>query len=377
MWKAFHEKCWSNPDAHTLYVQMDFAEHHTLPFGPVVPGSSWYADQVLGVTWLGTIAWFGDGGVPKRTCRNFLAKVKDQSGVYATQCLSTSLHKSGLGEGNRFQRLVVLCDVGPHFRCCSFIAFCMEHIPAAFNRLQEVELVFAPAGHGKGPCDAEFGMAKEFRKAIGMRHTVNTAEQYVMRLNEHSEALYEVDKSRTPREFILADLPARGQCLLSSYVAADILRDMKKAGVDMGVSDIPYWRSRPRRGLRPVVSVHMRREVDLLATLDLVLVEPTAEEKSVAWQFYYRVQNPETFLPSIRTQLKWALAPNRWLAARSAAAGVPSQTQRRRDELARAVAAQRKRRQLHADRRRLVERQAPRCDVFFWLKDPNPASDHW
>jgi hypothetical protein len=140
--------------------------------------------------------------------------------------------------------------------------------------------MFAPAGHGKGPCDAEFGMAKSFRKAISMRHRVNTAEQYVRRLNEHSEALYEVDKSRTPRKFILVDLPPRRECLLSSYVAADVMRQC-----DLGVAGIPLWRSRPRRGLRPVVSAHMRHEGPPLATFDsLHLVEPAPEEKAVSWQ---------------------------------------------------------------------------------------------
>ena len=76
-------------------------------------------------------------------------------------------------------------------------------------------------------------------------------------------------------------------------------------------------------------------------------------------KFYYRVQNPETFLPSMRTALKWALAPNRWLAARGAAAGVPSEAQRRRDELSRAVAAERQRRQRAAERRQRGERQVP------------------
>ena len=354
MWKAFHEQCWNHPSAGTLYCQMDFAEHHTLPFGPEVPGSSWYADQVMGVTWLGAITWFRDGDTPRRTCRNFLTKAKDQSSAFATFSLGSAVAAARLGDGNRFQRLVVLCDSGRHFQSCAFIAFCMEHLPEAYPRLEEVELMFAPAGHGKGPCDAEFGHAKSFRAAIGMRHHVNTPEQYVRRLTEHSEALYDIDKSRNHREFILSDLPRRGECLLASYVASDILRQ-----VDLGVSGIPLWRSRPRRGwaavgLRPTVSVHMSPEAPVIAPLDPVLVEPTPEEKSVAWQFYYRVTNPESFRPSMRTALKWALTPNRWLAVRH----TPKHAQRRRDELVRAVARARQQRQLAADRRQRLERQA-------------------
>ena len=75
-WKLYHRQAWEEPKRGELYIQLDFAEHHSLPIGPTVPGSAWYAKRRLGVTVMGFMVW----EVDRRQSQIYLTTVKEQGG---------------------------------------------------------------------------------------------------------------------------------------------------------------------------------------------------------------------------------------------------------------------------------------------------------
>ena len=116
--KEFHRRSWHDPAADTLYVHADFAEHHSLPIGPIVTGEAWYAESLLGVTVFGALAWTRD----RRSHRFYLSEVKEQSALFAQACMADCLYDMGVAK-RWIRELVVFLDAGPHFVAARFLAY--------------------------------------------------------------------------------------------------------------------------------------------------------------------------------------------------------------------------------------------------------------
>ena len=122
-------------------MQVDFAEHHTLPFGPVVAGSNWYACQVLGCTFLGVISWT----TQRRLVRHYLSEIRDTSSVMATECVKDAVAAAGLRDLHH-RRVVILVDAGPHFVSTRFMAWVLVHLLQSRSHISEVVMMVAPPG---------------------------------------------------------------------------------------------------------------------------------------------------------------------------------------------------------------------------------------
>ena len=90
-WKRWQRQAWHSPEQRTLYAQLDFAEHHSLPFGPIQTGSEWYANARLGVTVLGITVW----DTERRQVRTYFSHTSEQSGIFAASCLYDALWVCG------------------------------------------------------------------------------------------------------------------------------------------------------------------------------------------------------------------------------------------------------------------------------------------
>ena len=178
------------PEDGSLYVQLDFKQHDTLPLGPCGPylvacwvvvvckrwspvvfvlsvfciqlrteaGSWWYATARLQVTVLGIICWSKGGG---RTYYTYASHCLDQSTPFALSCVADMLNRE---KAEGYSRQVVWADCGPHFRSSHFLAQVLVLAVQERPQLLTSELHFFAEGHGKGPCDAHFGrMARRTR----------------------------------------------------------------------------------------------------------------------------------------------------------------------------------------------------------------------
>ena len=116
----------------------------------------------------------------------------------------------------RYKRIVIMSDSGPHFACSLFLAHMLCHMMREYRHLQSVAVSFAPPGHGKCPCDGEFGRLRSFRDTLARMHWVDSVSQYASLLQGHAERLYEKCTSRPLREFISYELlRRRSSCSLS------------------------------------------------------------------------------------------------------------------------------------------------------------------
>ena len=116
--KAYHDRSWHEPRRGVLYMHIDFAEHHSLPIGPVVTGEAFYANSLLGITVFGSLLWHADA----RSHRFYLSEVKEQTALFAQSCVEDHLWSAG-ARRSVFNELVLFVDSGPHFLAAQFLAF--------------------------------------------------------------------------------------------------------------------------------------------------------------------------------------------------------------------------------------------------------------
>ena len=141
----------------------------------------------------------------------------------------------------RYKRIVIMSDSGPHFACSLFLAHMLCHMMREYRHLQSVAVSFAPPGHGKCPCDGEFGRLRSFRDTLARMHWVDSVSQYASLLQGHAERLYEKCTSRPLWEFISYEPPPKKELMLA--VLDD--DDLRKTG--FGIRSTPYWESKRQR----------------------------------------------------------------------------------------------------------------------------------
>ena len=59
-----------------------------------------------------------------------------------------------------------------------------------YNTLEDVRCFWFPPGHGKGPCDAHFGVMAGWLQSAALRHVVDSLDVYCRLMNEAAEALF-------------------------------------------------------------------------------------------------------------------------------------------------------------------------------------------
>ena len=92
------------------------------------------------------------------------------------------------------------------------LALRLVHVRRLYPNLETVRIACAPAGHGKGPVDGEFGVLRALRGQIASELWVNTLEEYVTQLQVRCDAPYANSVDR-PRRRVLAFTPCRrGRC---------------------------------------------------------------------------------------------------------------------------------------------------------------------
>ena len=106
---------------------------------------------------------------------------------------SDDKRKGGGGgrQEQRFDNVHILVDAGPHFVCGRFIGWAMRNLRCSVPGLEEVALSPAPPGHGKGPCDGEFGVLRSLRKELERTHWINDLPTCLARLQEEVDYLYD------------------------------------------------------------------------------------------------------------------------------------------------------------------------------------------
>lgn len=296
-WKAHRQACWDQPRAGSLNIMIDFAEHHTLPFGPAQTGKCFYANYVLGCTVLGIICWDDE----RRSNYIFLSEVKEQSSLFAQACLMRVLELERADQP-RLDTVNVLCDSGPHFLSGRFLAYVLVHIRATYKNLRRSTFAPAPAGHGKGPVDGEFGAIRGFRRYISKRHWVNSVERYAELLQQRADVLYEQNTSRPVRHFI-AFAPAEKVQLRMLCLNTARLR-----GEGMPLKVVPFWSSSATRAgdtkLYGHSSPNAPPDRECWPAFEANDPDDETDASANAWRTYYRRENPDGFVPSIVTMRK-------------------------------------------------------------------------
>ena len=89
--KAVHQLHWHSLAEDTMFLQVDYAERHCLPFGKKGPSHAYYADCVLGCTVLGVILWDSK----TRWSKTFLSEVNETTGAFAIACIRHAMHAIG------------------------------------------------------------------------------------------------------------------------------------------------------------------------------------------------------------------------------------------------------------------------------------------
>ena len=101
------QKCDEEPEADTLYYQMDFLQHRTLPIGPEEGGEWWYANARLSVTLLVIYVW---GRGVEGTYHTYASHCLEQTPEFTVACLR-DLHEK-IGGAGKWKRHVMFSGGG-------------------------------------------------------------------------------------------------------------------------------------------------------------------------------------------------------------------------------------------------------------------------
>ena len=79
----------------------------------------------------------------------------------------------------------------------------MVHVRAQYPHLATVSVGPAPAGHGKSICDGEFGVLRELRKQVAESEEVEEIPEYVAKLQERADELFERAPAANPKRVMI------------------------------------------------------------------------------------------------------------------------------------------------------------------------------
>ena len=206
------------PEEQTIYYQMDFLEHKTLPLGPDEGGQWWYANARLGVTLLVIYVW-GIGLTP--THHAYCSHTMDQTPEFVVACLQ-DLHKK-IGGASKWRRHVMFSDVGHHFRATYTLGFWGTHLHKQ-DGVEETRWVFAPDGHGKGVCDGQGGRITQWLQTLAKKHVISDLKTFCKLL----KGIAQEGEKRNPdgtKSLFHVFVPPKKSKLPKVYVDDEALRD--------------------------------------------------------------------------------------------------------------------------------------------------------
>ncbi len=317
-WKQYYARRWDAPRDDCITLHLDFAEHHTLPFGPVQTGKCYYAGYLLGVTILTVITW----DTEKRVYYTFLSPCKEQSSLFAQACVMEVLARER-AQRPRVDALEVFIDAGPHFLSCSFLAYLLIHVRETYKNIKRVFVHPAEKGHGKGPCDGEFGTLRFWRQCIAKKTWVNSIEKYQEELQRRADDAYEQDPHGPRRQFICFTPPAK-ETIRRTVFSSEHLRAQ-----EMPIRLVPSWsaegddlRAHDEPGGEPT-----RRCKPRLVEVHDVDGDDDGED---TWRMYYRKEDPEAVkLPLSQMRKARALLKSQARTPRRASVQTLAQSMRR------------------------------------------------
>ena len=272
-----------HPADGTIYFQLDFKEHDTLPVGPEETGDFWYANARLGITVLGICVWSAVSGP---TYHTYCSTVSEQSGLFAVACLQDLLSKLDL---KPYSTAVLWADVGPHFRCGRMIGFWLAHVLREF-RFQATQLIFFPEHHGKGIIDGHFGRMRMWLLTLAQSRVVATLQEYCDGMGERADH-YRAQNPKAPQCKFHAFMPPPKASLPQTSLRTDMLRSE-----NIFVKSTYFWSSAWVQRKAMIYAHAMVGEVAHAAvrpSFDFSEAVKKADGAKGKWKEYYRTQCPE------------------------------------------------------------------------------------
>ena len=167
-----HE-CVDHPGDGDFNIQIDFGEHDSVPMGPEERGDWWYAHSRLGISVFVAMAWASDLPMEGHC---FFSTVSEPSSLYA---IARLLHLiTSRCPAGKYRRLVLFCDVGPHFRSSLMLYFILYRLVNVLKVFSCTRIVFFPPGHGKGICDAQIGLVKKMVRIVAKQKEIHSCNDY-------------------------------------------------------------------------------------------------------------------------------------------------------------------------------------------------------
>ena len=220
-----------HPADGTLYFQIDFKEHDSLPVGPEESGDYWYAHARLGVTILRICVSSIAAGT---TYHTYCSTVSEQSGLFTVACLLDLFAKLDL---EPYTRAVLWADVGPHFRCSRLVGFWLSYVLRSL-KLKATDLFFFPEHHGKGIIDGHFGRMRMWLLTLAKSKIISTLQGYTEGMGERAMQ-YKVQNPTSPNCVLHAFSPPVKSSLPNTALRTDMLR-----ADNMFIKNVYFWSSK-------------------------------------------------------------------------------------------------------------------------------------
>ena len=295
------EQAGDAPKPGTIYYQMDFLEHRTLPVGPDEGGEWWYAHARLSVTLLVIYVW-GDGMKP--TYYIYASHCLEQAPEFAVAGL-LDLQKK-MGGAGRWKEHIMFSDVGNHFRagyCLGFWGTVLMKVPG----VSQARWIFAPEGHGKGVCDGMGGRITGWLHTLAKKTVISTLKSFCQRLQAVATA---AEAEGGARCVFIAFKPPPKKDLPNCYIATEKLH-----AEGIGTRSIYSWTFKNSgRGATqyPVFYAHsLATKPWFRRSSPNVLHGVCPSSRGATWRTAYRDKEPE------KMQLRLGTLMNAWERVRS------------------------------------------------------------
>ena len=271
------------PAEDTMYYQLDFLQHRTLPMGPEEGGEWWYANARLSITLLVIYTW-GRGVRP--AYHTYGSHCLEQTPEFTVACLR-DLHAK-LGGAGKFKNHIMFSDVGNHFRAGYTLGYWGAELLKVVG-IDRTQWIFAPEGHGKGVCDGQGGRITAWLNEVAKKNVIATLGKFCSHLRKCAAASEKINPEAAKSFFYDFTPPAKSK-LPKCYVDT---AGLKKAGTP--IRSIYAWtfKHNSSKKPRPVWSAHplAGRPSDRSSIPDVVDRSPGSGGDN--WKTAYRTKKPE------------------------------------------------------------------------------------
>ena len=148
------------PMPSSVHLRYDYKELVRLPVGPKEPGSWFYSDYQTEITVLGGVMVFvNEQGVREVHYHTMVTNVIEHTPTTTIIFLRKMLEFLP----PHCKVLDLWEDAGNHFRAYEVLYFQLGDVFDEHDRIDEVHVNLDPEHHGKGPCDAHFGVCDHWK----------------------------------------------------------------------------------------------------------------------------------------------------------------------------------------------------------------------